>query len=397
MADEKMRYCEKCGRTFKETEFYGSNNLDKYPDGRLNQCKKCATMHIDNFDPSTYTWLIQECDIPYIPDEWNALLAKFGKDKSKLTGLSIFGRYVSKMKLKQFKDFRWKDNEFIQDMRRANTQEMMKAQGYDAAEIATILEYKDKNANFAVAPPPDIADTFLVEAQTAAMDTTVDDLDLTDEDRTYLRIKWGKHYRADEWVRLEQLYEDMMQSYDIQSAGDKNTLVLACKASLKANQLMDIGDIDGAQKATKMYDALMKSGKWTAQQNKAEKGEYVDSISELVAICETDGFIPRYYTDGPQDKVDRVIQDTQEYVRTLITEEMHLGSLIERAVKQIEEDADRDALLDDTDISEDDTFEESLFDQPERFLEDQDFMDFKDFEDEEIAADLEALLEGAEE
>ena len=127
MADEKMRYCEKCGRTFKETEFYGSNNLDKYPDGRLNQCKKCATMHIDNFDPSTYTWLIQECDIPYIPDEWNALLAKFGKDKSKLTGLSIFGRYVSKMKLKQFKDFRWKDNEFIQDMRRANTQEMMKA------------------------------------------------------------------------------------------------------------------------------------------------------------------------------------------------------------------------------------------------------------------------------
>ena len=47
------------------------------------------------------------------------------------------------------------------------------------------------------------------------MDTTVDDLDLTDEDRTYLRIKWGKHYRADEWVRLEQLYEDMMQSYDI--------------------------------------------------------------------------------------------------------------------------------------------------------------------------------------
>jgi hypothetical protein len=43
-----------------------------------------------------------------------------------------------------------------------------------------------------------------------------------------------------------------------------NTLKLACKCSLKANQLLDIGDIDGAQKATKMYDGLMKSGKWTA-------------------------------------------------------------------------------------------------------------------------------------
>jgi hypothetical protein len=28
-----------------------------------------------------------------------------------------------------------------------------------------------------------------------------------------------------------------------------------------------------------------------------------------VAICETDGFIPSYYTDGPQDKADRVLQD----------------------------------------------------------------------------------------
>jgi hypothetical protein len=27
--------------------------------------------------------------------------------------------------------------------------------------------------------------------------------DLTEEDRTYLRLKWGKSYRAEEWVTLE--------------------------------------------------------------------------------------------------------------------------------------------------------------------------------------------------
>jgi hypothetical protein len=59
----------------------------------------------------------------------------------------------------------------------------------------------------------------------------------------------------------------------------------------------------------KAYDSLMKAGKFTAAQNKAENGEYVDSISELVAICEEQGFIPRYYTEGPQDKVDRVLED----------------------------------------------------------------------------------------
>jgi hypothetical protein len=49
----------------------------------------------------------------------------------------------------------------------------------------------------------------------------------------------------------------------------------------------------------KAYDSLMKSGKFTAQQNKEAEGEYVDSISELVEICEKQGFIPRYYVDGP--------------------------------------------------------------------------------------------------
>ena len=41
---------------------------------------------------------------------------------------------------------------------------------------------------------------------------------------------------------------------------------------------------------TKMYDGLMKSGKFTAAQNKGMNGDYVDSVSELVAICESEGF-----------------------------------------------------------------------------------------------------------
>jgi len=57
----------------------------------------------------------------------------------------------------------------------------------------------------------------------------------------------------------------------------------------------------------KMYDMLMKSGKFTAAQNKTESGNAVDSISELVMLCEKDGFIPRYYVDGPKDKVDRTL------------------------------------------------------------------------------------------
>ena len=173
----------------------------------------------------------------------------------------------------------------------------------------------------------------------------------------------------------------MMGSYDIQAAGHLDTLKLICKTSLKANQLLDIGDVDGAQKMVKMYDGLMKSGKFTAAQNKAENGEFVNSISELVALCEKDGFIPRYYTEGPQDKVDKVILDMQDYVHTLVTEEMHLGTLIEKALKTIEDERLKEQEQDIDDETEEEALERELFENEEEDLTDEDFIDFEDFQD----------------
>ena len=263
----------------------------------------------------------------------------------------------------------------------------MKAQGYDAAEIAMTLNEK----NSAI-PEGDVVIPVYkdepVQEQMAYDDYFSQqapeiNIDLTDEDRTYLCLKWGKTYKPEEWVKLEQLYEDMMSSYDIQTAGHIDTLKLICKTSLKANQLIDIGDVEGFQKMSKVYDGLMKSGKFTAAQNKAESGEYVDSISELVAICEKDGFIPRYYTDGPQDKVDRTLQDLQSYTRTLVTEEMNLGNLIEQAVKQIELDKIKEAE-DAADAADDDEImENSLFsDDSTNYISDGDYSDFRDLEEE---------------
>jgi hypothetical protein len=188
-----------------------------------------------------------------------------------------------------------------------------------------------------------------------------------------------------------------MGSYDIQTAGDINTLKLACKCSLKANQLLDIGDIDGAQKATKMYDSLMKSGKWTAAQIKEEESDVIDSIGELVAICEKEGFIPKYYTAGPQDHVDRVIEDLKQYTHDLIINESGLEIMMERAMKDIEEENER---IREAAESSDEDLENKLFDYETPVLEDQDYSDFKDFElelEEENEDVFSSLLEGDEE
>lgn len=397
MAGDKSFYCEVCNKTMAEEQFYGSNNHEKYPEGKLHKCKKCITMHVDNWNPDTYLWILQEVDVPYVPEEWNKLLASYGRDRSKVTGMTILGRYLSKMKLKQYKDYRWEHTEYLQELANHKIEQTMKRQGYDAAQINeaitkatfTLPEGELDIPDFAPTGGPEYPqeDYFAQQYE----ESTFDD-DLTEEDRKYLLIKWGKTYKPEEWVKLEQLYEEMMSSYDIQTAGHIDTLKLVCKTSLKANQLLDIGDVDGAQKMIKMYDGLMKSGKFTAAQNKAESGEYVDSISELVAICEKDGFIPRYYTDGPQDKVDRTLQDIQSYTHNLVTEEMNLGNLIENAMKQIEADKIKEAQDDSEAATDDELMEMELFENDgTKVLTDGDFEEFRDFE-EDLEAETEELI-----
>ena len=382
--DDKLYYCEKCKKTMRGDQFYSSNNTEKYPEGKLNQCKQCITMHVDNWNPDTFLWILQECDVPYIPDEWSKLLASYAKDPTKVTGMTILGRYLSKMKLKQFRDYRWKDTEFLQVVANNKTEQVMKRQGYDAQEIAKVIAgqqltipeggfvepvYEEKDAP----RPYEDEDYFAMQSGGVDDDAAIEN-DLTEEDRLHLRLKWGKAYKPEEWVKLEQLYEEMMASYDIQSAGHIDTLKLVCKCSLKANQLLDIGDIDGAQKMVKMYDGLMKSGNFTAAQNKAETGEFVNCISELVTICEKEGFIARFYTDGPQDRVDETLMDLKNYTKTLVVEEMNLGNLIENAVKEM---AREEAKEEDEDIEEELNYEQLSA------LKDEDFEEYLDFIEEQ--------------
>jgi hypothetical protein len=195
-------------------------------------------------------------------------------------------------------------------------EQAMKRQGYSASEIAFELERSklDLSQEGYAIPTISMDEIFPQGPAVPAPEEPVDDyfariagepddfqIDLTEEDRTYLRLKWGKAYKPEEWVKLEQLYEEMMGSYDIQSAGHIDTLKLLCKTSLKANQLIDMGDIEGFQKMEKAYNSLMKSGNFTAQQNKGEGGDFVDSVGELIEMCERQGYVERFYSEQPND------------------------------------------------------------------------------------------------
>lgn len=124
------------------------------------------------------------------------------------------------------------------------------------------------------------------------------------------------------------------------------------------NQAIDCGDMDGFQKLSRVYDSLRKSAKFTAAQNKEDKNDFVDSIGEFVAMCEREeGFIPRYATDIPQDKVDLTLKDMNNYLYKLVTQDLGFGQQIEDSLKKIQiqkemNEAEAQTPLDEMDAQE---------------------------------------------
>ena len=117
--------------------------------------------------------------------------------------MTILGRYLSKMKLKQFKDYRWKDTEFLQELADKRLRETLERQGKDIQEITLAIEESKAilpNPNpepsteksfeevvFGSSNPAEVdADTGFIREEPSK---TAEELGLTDEDILYLKLR----------------------------------------------------------------------------------------------------------------------------------------------------------------------------------------------------------------
>ena len=406
--DEKGKCtCQRCNRKLAQIQFY------TYKDGsKCEICKLCLTAHIDNFDPNTFEWILEKMDVPYIPEEWNILRDKaFAKDPYKMNGMSVIGKYLAKMKLKQWKDSSYEDTEKILKERQAERLKKEKAEAeqksrYEAelkvklsegkitlAEYQTLVSTQTQNKEL----PPQLGNVITgqhlsqqyqvrgqpksyAEALSQAKNPFQEQNFLSEDeipdpgekldkdDKLYLAMKWGRLYKPSQWVALEQLYNEFMNSFDIQGAARIDTLKKICKTSLKMDEAIDSGDIDSYQKLSKVYDNLMKSAKFTEAQNRDKDSNSIDSASAIVDFVQSHtGQIPRLHIDQPQDIVDQIIFDLKTYNRNLIYEDKSLAREIEKYLqdKRISEEMQKDKK----------EARAKGLDRPE--LEDQDFVQYK--------------------
>ena len=359
----EKRTCQKCNRFLNIDQFYRSRNLEAYPpEGYLPVCKKCFTMHLNNWEPSSITPLLEIMDVPYIPEEWEALLQRYGQDPKKTSQTAIFGRYLSKMKLKQFSDYRFADSERILEEREKQKQiaaardESYRLR-YAAIQDGNVLD--KVNADISLLSDDEILELFpqveyqqqlqqgflgAQQFQQVPQEPSVED-QIPIEDKMKLSIKWGKTYTVNEWLTMERMYRDMLESYEIKTASHLDYLKMICKTSLKMNQSIDVNDFEGYNKLAKVYDSLMKSAKFTAAQNKTESENEFQAVSELILMAEEEGFIPRFDVSVPQDIIDATMRDMERYLNTLVREEQGLGNLIEVAISQMKREEEANAEL----------------------------------------------------
>ena len=344
------RTCTKCGRTKEQNMFY------TYKDGsKPDLCKQCTLMHVNIWDPNTFVWLLEEYDVPWLPWEWDSLREKaYAKDPTKKNNTTVFGKYLSKMKLKQFKNKGWADTEELTKQHELavaakgeqdRTLQEMYADQFERGQIteaqyrtlvkADIQRQRDKPTPADYNP---IGQNNLYNEKNFMPEQEIPDLaqDLTEEDKKYLVMKWGRYYTPQEWVQLETFYTEMTNSFDIQDADTRSTLILICKNNLKMNQAIDQGDLEGYQKLARVSDTLRKSAKFTAAQNKEKSSQFIDSVGELVDYCQKHGGqIPQLPIDIQLDIVDTIIKDLKDYTKSLVYEDPALKREIEDYLKKI--------------------------------------------------------------
>ena len=128
--------CEKCGRTKEETMFY------TYKDGsKPKLCKECTLMHVNIWEPETFTWLLQEYDVPWLPWEWDALRQKaYAKNPNKKNDL-IKKRNFSIENIYHGKNSPLKKNR--SNMIKVEYNQQKRKKRYSSVENS--IDYKSKN------------------------------------------------------------------------------------------------------------------------------------------------------------------------------------------------------------------------------------------------------------
>lgn len=280
-----LKQCNRCGGTLTSDAFAPTKSIF-YSDGALPICNSCITDYLVevDFDWERVDKVCQWADIPFVPREWERL--------REMNGDNVFAAYAEVFAQSAYEGLGWSD--------------------YFKA-------YMDLKAS------GDIDDELP---------------GLADQKRATLQERWGANYDDEALRYLENLYNGLMTTQNVNGALQVDQAIKICKMSYEIdNRIREGSDFD---KLLASYDKLVKAAEFTPK-NVKNINDF-DSVGELIKWLEKRGWRNTFYDGVTRDIVDETMKNFQNFNQRLYTNESGIGEQITERInalkqaKQIEDE-----------------------------------------------------------
>lgn len=264
-----IKSCNRCGGTFAPSNFAMTKSIF-YPDGSLPICNDCIELYLVDvdFDWGEVNKLCQYADIPFVPKEWERL--------RELNGTKAFPKYAEVFAQSEYEDLGWSD--YFEAFKK------LKESGELDDELPGIADQKRRN----------------------------------------LQERWGGNYDDEALRYLENLYNGLLTTQNVNGKLQIDQAEKVCKISYEIDCRIRAGqDFD---KLLSSYDKLIKAADFTPK-NVKNINDF-DSVGELIKWLEKKGWKNKFYDDVPRDIVDETMKNFQAFNQRLYTNESGIGEQI---------------------------------------------------------------------
>ena len=264
-----LKTCNRCQAPQTPESFAPTKSIF-YADGALPICNSCIESYLEDveFDWSEVNKLCQYADIPFVPKEWERM--------RELNGSNAFPKYAEVFAQSEYEDLGW--SEYFEAFR------ALKASGELDDELPGIADKK----------------------------------------RQQLQERWGANYDDEALRYLENLYNGLMTTQNVNGALQVDQALKICKMSYEIDcRIREGADFD---KLLSSYDKLVKAAEFTPK-NVKNINDF-DSVGELIKWLEKRGWHNTFYDDVSRDIVDETMQNFQAFNQRLYTNESGIGEQI---------------------------------------------------------------------
>lgn len=270
------KQCARCGETFGPENFSKTKSWF-YPDGYLPVCNDCLKEFLkeNDFNWASINKICQYVDIPFVPTKWEELREMNGDDVFPIYALVFLGE--------EFEDLGWGD--YFEEFKRLQEEKTIED------ELPGLREEKIRK----------------------------------------LQEKWGANYDDEALTYLENLYNGILQTQNVNGALQGDQALKLCKISYEIDCYIREGS--PVDKLLASYDKLVKTAEFTPKNVKSASD--FDSVGELYRWLEKRGWRNKYYDGVTQDVVDETIKNIENYNQRLYTNESGIGDEITHRIENL--------------------------------------------------------------